>query len=112
VAYTRKYWTLDPSNLGTDWIGKRVYPNVEDGLQGAKGPLGKDIYWVGRWRHPFTGGFYAYARKFVDGARIEYRKKLVRNNFQKREMAFEDGTLSNFDPYVSRASGGQTSDGP
>ena len=102
AAYTRKYWTTDPANLGTDWIGKRVYyPKIEDVLQGAKGPLGKDTYWVGRWRYPSHGGFYAYARKFVEGARIEYHKKLVRINFKKRAMAFEDGTQTNYASLVS-----------
>ena len=29
-AYTRKYWTRDPSDLATDWVGQRVfYPDVE-----------------------------------------------------------------------------------
>ena len=25
AVYTRKYWTREPADLGTDWIGKRVY---------------------------------------------------------------------------------------
>jgi protoporphyrinogen oxidase len=102
AAYTRKYWTTEPANLGTDWIGKRVYfPKIEDVVQGAKGPLGRDTYWVGLWRYPSQGGFYAYARKFVEGARIHYGKKLVCINFKKREMDFEDGSRSTYKTLVS-----------
>lgn len=102
AAYTRKYWTTDPVNLGTDWIGKRVYyPKVEDVFRGAKGPLDRDTYWVGLWRYPSHGGFFSYAKKFVDGARIQYHKKLVRINFLKRTMAFEDGTRASYKTLVS-----------
>ena len=42
AVYTRKYWTREPADLGTDWIGKRVYyPKVEDVVGGAQGPLGR-----------------------------------------------------------------------
>jgi protoporphyrinogen oxidase len=102
AAYTRKYWTTEPINLGTDWIGKRVYyPKVEDVVQGAKGPLGRDTYWVGLWRYPSEGGFYAYVKKFVNGARIQYRKKLIRIDFGKRLMAFDDGTQASYNTLVS-----------
>ena len=30
-AYTKKYWTCDPSSLSTDWVGSRVfYPRYPD----------------------------------------------------------------------------------
>jgi hypothetical protein len=42
AAYTRKYWTTDPVNLGVDWIGARVfYPSVDDVKGGYAGPLGR-----------------------------------------------------------------------
>ena len=40
AAYTRKYWTTEPANLDTDWIGVRVLkPDVDDVVAGAEGPL-------------------------------------------------------------------------
>ncbi|MEO8256933.1 MAG: FAD-dependent oxidoreductase [Acidobacteriota bacterium] len=102
AVYTRKYWTREPADLGTDWIGKRVYyPKVEDVVNGAKGPLGRSTYWVNRWRYPTTGGFYTYTHKIAEGVRLEYGKKLVFVNFQKRLLGFEDGTKVNFDQLVS-----------
>ena len=102
AVYTRKYWTREPADLGTDWIGKRVYyPKVEDVTAGAKGPLGRSTYWVNRWRYPSKGGFFTYTHKLAEGARIEYGKKLVFVNFQKRLLGFEDGTQANFETLVS-----------
>lgn len=102
AVYTRKYWTREPADLGTDWIGKRVYyPNVEDVTGGAKGPLGRSTYWVNLWRYPSEGGFYNYTHQLAAGAQIEYGKKLVSVNFQKRLLGFEDGTQTRFDTLVS-----------
>ncbi|QNI66414.1 NAD(P)-binding protein [Synechococcus sp. BMK-MC-1] len=37
-AYTKKYWTCDPVNLSTDWVGGRVFrpdfKTINDGYQG------------------------------------------------------------------------------
>jgi len=58
AAYTRKYWTTEPVNMTTDWIGARVfYPSVEDVQQGFHGPLGRSTYWVGRFGIPLAAGF-------------------------------------------------------
>jgi protoporphyrinogen oxidase len=102
AAYTRKYWTREPVDLGTDWIGKRVfYPKVEDVTAGAKGPLGRSTYWVNRWRYPSKGGFYSYTHKLAEGARIEFGKKLVSANFRERLLGFEDGTKASYETLVS-----------
>lgn len=102
AVYTRKYWTREPSELGTDWIGKRVYyPKVEDVTAGAEGPLGRSTYWVNLWRYPSQGGFYTYTHKIADGARIQYGKKLVVANFEKRVLGFADGTQATYDTLVS-----------
>lgn len=102
AVYTRKYWTREPAELGTDWIGKRVYyPKVEDVTNGAKGPLGRSTYWVNLWRYPSTGGFFNYTHRIAEGARIQYGKRLVFVNFGRRVLGFEDGTEANFETLVS-----------
>jgi protoporphyrinogen oxidase len=102
AVYTRKYWTREPADLGTDWVGKRVYyPKVDDVTAGAKAPLGRSTYWVNRWRYPSKGGFYTYTHKLAEGARFEFGKKLVSINFQKRALGFQDGTKATFEKLVS-----------
>ncbi len=102
AAYTRKYWTTEPENLGTDWIGARIYyPSVDDVKGGYQGPLGKSTYWVKRFRYPTRGGFLSFARKLADGARIEYGKSLTKINFAKRTMLFADGFQTNYQTLIS-----------
>jgi protoporphyrinogen oxidase len=102
AVYTRKYWTREPADLGTDWIGKRVYyPKIEDVTAGAKAPLGRSTYWVNLWRYPSKGGFYTYTHKLAEGANIAYGKKLVAVNFKDHRLGFEDGTKATFDTLVS-----------
>lgn len=102
AAYTRKYWTTEPANLGTDWIGSRVhYPSVEDVTGGYKGPLGRSTYWVKKFRYPSRGGFGAYARGLAHGARIHYGKTLEWLHFGKRKLGFSDGRVADYDTLVS-----------
>ena len=102
AAYTRKYWTTNPANLGVDWIGLRVfYPNIEDVVNGAKGPLDRATYWVQGWRYPSKGGFLSYCHKFAQGARIHYEKSLVKINFNKRQLYFEDRSSIQYEKLVS-----------
>jgi protoporphyrinogen oxidase len=102
AAYTRKYWTREPADLGTDWIGKRVYyPKVEDVTAGAKAALGRSTYWVNFWRYPSKGGFFTYTHKLARGAHIEYGKRLVFANLKKRLLGFQDGSQATFETLVS-----------
>jgi len=86
AAYTRKYWTTEPKNLGTDWLefpaakfprrlrAKRetrvFYPSVEDVKGGYNGPLGRNTHYVDKFRYPARGGFVAFLRKLAEGANI------------------------------------------
>jgi len=102
AAYTRKYWTTEPANLGTDWIGARIYyPSVEDVKGGYNGPLGKSTYWVKRFRYPSHGGFLAFLRKLADGARVQYGKTMERINFSKRSLLFSNGFQTEYETLVT-----------
>jgi protoporphyrinogen oxidase len=102
AAYTRKYWTTQPANLGVDWIGLRVfYPNIEDVVNGAKGPLDRPTYWVQGWRYPSIGGFWSYCHRFAQGARIHYEKSMAKINFNKRQIHFEDRSSMQYERLVS-----------
>lgn len=102
AAYTRKYWTTEPRNLGIDWIGKRVfYPSIEDVTEGAKGPLNRQTYWVNKWRYPSSGGFLSYANMFADGARLHHNKTLVRIDLSKRQLTFSDRSMASYERLVS-----------
>jgi protoporphyrinogen oxidase len=102
AAYTRKYWTTEPRNMGTDWIGARVfYPSVEDVTGGYHGPLGRSTYWVKKFRYPSHGGFGAFADGFAQNARINYGQSLEWIHFGQRRLGFSSGLLADYDALVS-----------
>jgi protoporphyrinogen oxidase len=73
-AYTRKYWTVDPKSLTTDWVGPRVfYPSVEEVLAGAKGPLPRSTHYITKVRYPRAGGYQAFGGIFAHGTGTDIR---------------------------------------
>jgi protoporphyrinogen oxidase len=104
AAYTRKYWTTDPSNLDVDWIGIRVLrPTVDEVMEGAKASLDRSTYYVATRdsRYPSRGGFWAYTHRLARGANISYGKRIERIDFGRRWLGFSDGTEAEYELLVS-----------
>jgi protoporphyrinogen oxidase len=53
------------------------------------------------WRYPSKGGFLSYCHRFAQGARIHYEKSLVKINFNKRQLYFEDRSSVQYQKLVS-----------
>lgn len=71
AAYTRKYWTVEPKELGTDWIGQRVFfPSSEDIEEGYRGPLARQTHYITNVRYPTRGGYQDFAKKMARRANI------------------------------------------
>ena len=101
-AYTRKYWTLPPEQLTTDWVGERVYyPSVEDVTNGAKGPLPEQTHYIKKIRYPARGGYLSYARRLLDGADVRYNHELTHVSFDERRLLFANGASVPFERLVS-----------
>ncbi len=102
AAYTRKYWTLPPERLTTDWVGERVYyPSVEDVTEGAKGPLPEQTHYIKKIRYPKRGGYMAYASKIAAGANVQYHHEVTHVSFRDRTVLFTNGTKVAFGRLVS-----------
>ncbi|MBA2667056.1 MAG: FAD-dependent oxidoreductase [Trueperaceae bacterium] len=102
AAYTRKYWTLPPERMTTDWVGERVYyPSVDDVTKGAEGPLPEQTHYIKKIRYPARGGYMSYARKLLDGADIRFDHELTHVSFADRRLLFANGASVTFDRLVS-----------
>lgn len=101
-SYTVKYWTTEPENLTTDWIGKRIYfPEITDMLESANGPLEKKTHYIDKVRYPKTGGYYSYIKSIEKQLPIQYHKKLINVSFEKKLLSFEDGSEVMYDQMIS-----------
>lgn len=101
-VYTQKYWTTDPANLTTDWIGKRVYfPEISDMVDSAAAPLQKDTHYISSVRYPRQGGFYSYIKNVEASIDISYNKRLTYISFEKKELTFEDGSIIGYNKLIN-----------
>lgn len=101
-AYTKKYWTTEPANLTTDWVGSRVYfPEIDDVVKGAEGPLDKSTHYISSVYYPAKGGYFSFTTKLAAGANVKYGKKLQHISFANREIQFTDGTRVTYEKLVN-----------
>jgi protoporphyrinogen oxidase len=93
IPYARKIWTVEPSTMDFDWIGRRVpTPEVDRILIGA---LTDDVEQVGataNFWYPWRGGIEALPRALadrVDG--IELNREVQRIDLKRRVVELADG---------------------
>ena len=100
-AYTRKYWTTDPANLSTEWVGERVYfPSIEDVTKGATAPLERQTHYIKKIRYPKKGGYFAFAQKMISGSNILYNHELTHISFKEKKIYFKNNNIISFDKLV------------
>jgi protoporphyrinogen oxidase len=101
-AYTKKYWTVEPSLLTTDWVGERVFfPNIEEVKAGYQGPLDKQTHYISEVRYPQNGGFNSYTNKIIEGININLNKQLSKISFKEKKIDFKDGSTINYDQLIN-----------
>ena len=101
--YTRKYWTVEPDQLGTDWVGSRVYPpSLEEVVRGAlaPAPAGR-FHYLSRFRYPRRGGYQSFLGELVRGADIRAGHEVTAVDVGRRELHIGDGTVHPYDRLVS-----------
>ena len=105
AAYTRKYWTLNPADLATEWVGNRVLkPSVQQVTDGAIQTIGIETshYISGKdTRYPTTGGFMSYTHKMAEGADLRLRTPVAGVEFATRTLHFPDGSTVTYDNLIS-----------
>ena len=89
--YTLKYWTLEPSQLTTDWVGDRIYlPEVNEVKQGYLMPLENNTHYITRIRYPKNGGYFSFVSKLKENINCKFKMELTRISFEKKEIIFNE----------------------
>ncbi len=102
AKYTRKYWTRDPADLTTDWIGGRIhYPKPEEVVEGSKGPLPRSTHYISKVRYPRLGGYESFAAKLAQGADIRYGADVSRIDLVKRKVWLSDGRCFDYSTLIN-----------
>jgi len=101
-AYTRKYWTVIPEELTTDWVGRRMHrPSLAEVLIGALGSGKATHNYIQTFRYPRSGGFHSYVNLLTKGADIRLGYCVTGLDLKKRRVDFSDGSSVYYDRLVS-----------
>jgi protoporphyrinogen oxidase len=102
IPYARKVWTVEPSEMGFAWIGRRVpTPDVQRVIAGA---LRDDVAQVGataQFWYPERGGIEALPRALGEQvAGVQLGRELERIEVGSRVAVFRDGEHVPFDRMI------------
>jgi protoporphyrinogen oxidase len=102
TPYTRKYWTCDPQELSTDWVGARVfYPEVDAVIQGSREAPLTATHYITKVRYPSHGGYIAFGAKLLAGARIHFDHDVAQINLKERVVSFVNGKQHHYEKLIS-----------
>ena len=100
-AYTRKYWTCDPSELATDWVGERVFkPDLETVTAGYKGKPKGNTHYISSVRYPAHGGFGAFSNGLSRGVNVVH-DEVVSINLTTKKLVLASGESYNYEYLIS-----------
>lgn len=101
-AYTRKYWTVEPEQMTTEWIEQRIYrPELEEVLRGALSDEFCNIHYISYIRYPQRGGFQSFLKGLQEGSRIHYRCELAELDPGKKKIIFSNGLERYYETLIS-----------
>lgn len=102
MRYTRKYWTLDASELSTTWVGTRLsQPNMEEVLLGSYTSDIPNAYYAKEMRYPKKGGYKSFLNTMQKECAIELNKEVTAINPTSKEVSFSDTSIEKYENLVS-----------
>ncbi|MFA4991540.1 MAG: FAD-dependent oxidoreductase [Candidatus Omnitrophota bacterium] len=103
LPYNRKFWTVEPKELTCEWLDGFVpVPDLEDAVTGAISDSAKPYGYNSRFWYPVKGGMEELVRGFEAGVNnAKLNKKAVTVDQRRREIVFEDASISKFKTLVS-----------
>ena len=101
-AYTKKYWTTNPDNLTTDWVGSRVfYPKIDDFVGGCQGPLPIQTHYIKTVRYPARGGYSTFCDGISQGIRAVLKSEVCRIDLGAKIATLSTGESIVYDTLVN-----------
>lgn len=104
ALYTKKYWTVEPSQLETKWIGPRMYqPSLHEVLKGAFEMETPDLHYsnANGVRYPSEGGFEVFLENMKKESHVITGMEVVKIDSDERRVYFRNGEICDYDYLVS-----------
>ncbi len=102
AAYTRKYWTVDPTELSTDWLGPRMHTPSPAEIEAAlvPGSLNQG-YYITSGRYPCAGGYQRFFERFAEAANIRFGADVASINLLTKTISLKCGETLSYDRLIS-----------
>lgn len=102
TPYTRKYWTCNPEQLSTDWLGKRVFlPDLNTVRRGYEKAPDKSTHYITTVRYPRKGGYERFAASLAANANIKHDHCVESIDLHNRQITFTNGTRHHYDELIN-----------
>lgn len=102
ALYTRKYWTVDPEQLETRWVGPRMYQsNLHEVLKGAFELDTPNVHYSDGIRYPKNGGFEIFLKNMINHSDILCNKQVVKIDPDHKIIEFSDGMSVTYQILIS-----------
>jgi protoporphyrinogen oxidase len=101
-SYTLKYWTVEPKELTTKWVGGRVlYPDVDAVKRGFYGPQSESTHYITTVRYPKEGGYMSYADLLMNGMNVQFNKTVNKIDLANKKVFFSDGSNQEYTKLIN-----------
>jgi protoporphyrinogen oxidase len=107
LRYARKVWTVEPSELTTEWLGSKVggrisRPSLEQVVRGAVDPEPQVLNYLTRFSYPRDGGFGRIVEPLAARVpRVSLGNGLARLDTRSRRLTLADGSVRRYDVLIS-----------
>lgn len=102
--YTEKYWTVEPDQLETKWVGVRMYkPSEKEVLFGAFEKDTEEVHYSGEIRYPKEGGFEGFIKKLEEESNIVLNANIKEIDLETKEIIFENSQTISYDYVINTA---------
>jgi protoporphyrinogen oxidase len=100
--YTNKYWTVDPVEMSTEWIGERVYVPTPSVIEKSSiGPLTRGTHYIQEIRYPVDGGFESFGRIMSESARAMLDCEVTEIDLVNRKVKTADGKCFSYSVLIN-----------
>lgn len=102
AKYAEKYHTIALENIEPSEIKTKFYrPEIHEMLRGAVSPKTKNTHHINRFYYPEQGGFVTFLDEIVKNFVIEYKRKVMSIDPEKKLLFFNDGKTEKYDYLIS-----------
>lgn len=100
--YAKKFWTVNPQQLTTDWIGTRLHqPDLETVIDGALDIPRENRHYVTTFRYPTEGGYASFLKILETDLDIKLKAYPTEIDLEQKEVHLNTGEVKPYKILIS-----------